>query len=506
MRVIIMEEKNTTQKKTTRFGRWSILITAIIICSLVASWAIILQGTNKHTAITGTTNKRTTTTGGATQKKVLQNLYIGYNDVMYRLSGHDGSVIWKHPLKPPSKMNRIIGSSMQVHIMNDTLICVVLENTFYVLRSSDGKGLWQYAVILTPAQQAETRASIGDVFFDKNQVYVDFSSGEIAAMDMQTGALKWKETKFPNGASFSADDGTLYATSSTANGDTVVYAFDGATGRERWHFTREMWGNVSFNPPIIVNGVLYDGGNPLYALDARTGKKLWEQRLPDRSRYFDNLQLIGGVLYANSTAVIATVGSVGGRGEQPDIWYVFAFDVQTGNPLWHSLAGYQLLDGGTVNNGLIMAQSIISRGDQQEKLLALDSKNGSVRWQITLMDLPCDAAEVCSPDQVQIAGQRLYALDYSHLQVFDMLNGKRLAQYPVALPARKSFGPSVLNNGIFYVRSAVHEGGDYSAGSSNTFWVYTIHAIRLTDGATVWQYNIGKLREYQDPISEMYPG
>jgi len=59
-------------------------------------------------------------------------------------------------------------------------------------------------------------------------------------------------------------------------------------------------------------------------------------------------------------------------------------------------------------------------------------------------------------------------------------------------------------NGIFYVRSAVHEGGAYSSGSSNTFWLYTIHAIRLTDGATVWEYNVGKLREYQDPISEMY--
>jgi len=85
-----------------------------------------------------------------------------------------------------------------------------------------------------------------------------------------------------------------------------------------------------------------------------------------------------------------------------------------------------------------------------------------------------------------------------------MLNGQRLAQYAVTLPARKSFGPSVLNNGIFYVRSAVHEGGAYSSGSNNTFWRYTIHAICLTDGATVWEYNIGKLRKYQDPISEMY--
>jgi outer membrane protein assembly factor BamB len=503
-----MEEKNIVQRKTVRIRRWSILTTIIIICLLVASWAVILQVTNKRMPATGATNKHMTTIGGTMQKNTPQDLYIGYNDVMYRISGRYGSVIWHHPLEQPSKMNRISGSSMQVHIMNDTLLCIVLEHTFYVLRRSDGKELWHYAVILTPAQQAETRASIMDVFFDKTQVYVDFSSGEIAAMDMQTGALKWKETKFPNGASFSADDGTLYATSSTANGDTVVYAFDGTTGQERWHFTREMWGNVSFNPPIIVNGVLYDGGNPLYALDARTGKKLWEQRLPDRSRYFDNLQLMGGVLYANTTAIMSGVGSVGGTGEQnpPDIWRVFAFDVQTGNPLWHSLAGYQLLAGSGLTDGLIMAQSVIPGQDQQEKFLALDSKNGSVRWQITLASLPCDIYEACSPHQVQIAGQRLYALDYSHLQVFDMLNGQRLAQYAVALPARKSFGPSVLNDGLLYVRSATHEGGAYSSGNSNTFWLYTIHAIRLSGGATAWEYNVGKLREYQDPISEMYVG
>ncbi len=501
-----MEEKNIVQRKPLRIWRWSILTTIIILCLFVTSWAVILQVTNKRLPITNATNTHTTTTGDTMQKKAPQDLYIGYNDVMYRISGRDGSVIWHHALQQPSKMNRIIGSSMQVHIMNDALVCVVLEHTFYVLRRSDGEELWHYAVLLTPAQQAETRASIMDVFFDKNQVYVDFSSGEIAAMDMQTGALKWKETKFPNGASFSADDGTLYATSSTANGNTVVYAFDGATGQERWHFTREMWGNVSFNPPIIVNGVLYAGGNPLYALNAQTGKKLWEQRLPDRSRYFDNLQLMGGVLYANSAATIAAVGSVGGMGAQnpPDIWRVFAFDVQTGNPLWHSPAGYQLLDGGTVTDGLIVAQSVIPEQDQQEKFLALDSKNGSVRWQITLASLPCDSDEACSPHQVQIAGQRLYALDYSHLQVFDLLNGQRLALYAVTLPARKSFGPSVLNDGILYVRSAVHEGGAYSSGSSNTFWLYTIHAVRLSDGATVWEYHVGKLREYQDPISEMY--
>jgi hypothetical protein len=87
-----------------------------------------------------------------------------------------------------------------------------------------------------------------------------------------------------------------------------------------------------------------------------------------------------------------------------------------------------------------------------------------------------------------------------------MLSGRRLAQYAVALPARKSFGPCMLNNGIFYIRTAVHEGGGYSSGSSNTFWRYTIHAIRLTDGATAWEYNVRKLREYQDPILGMYFG
>jgi outer membrane protein assembly factor BamB len=499
MRATIMQGKNTEQRKTPRFSHWSILITVIIICLSVASGAIILR----------VTNKRTPTTGGTImQKKAQQDLYIGYKDVMYRISGSDGSVIWNHPLYQPSKMNRIIGSSMQVHMMNNGLICVVLEHTFYVLRSSDGKELWHYAVLLTPAQQAETRGSIMDVFFDENRVYVDFASGEIAAMDIQTGSLKWKETRFPNGVSFTANDGTLYAKASTNTGENIVYAFDGATGKERWHFTREMWGNTEFSPSIVINNILYDGGNPLYALDASTGKKLWEQRLPDRSRSFDNLHLIDGVLYADTAAAIATVGSVGGTGEQipPEIYRVYAFDVQTGHPLWHSQDGYQLLAGGTITNGLIMARSAILEQNQQEKFAALDIKNGAVRWQIALANLPCDEPETCGPHQVQIAGQRLYALDYSHLQVFDMSNGKRLAQYAVALPAKKSFGPGVLNDGIFYVRSAVHEGGAYSSGSSNTFWQYTIHAFRLTDGKAVWTYNIGKLREYQDPISEMYVG
>src|SRR6185312_8799289 len=79
--------------------------------------------------------------------------------------------------------------------------------------------------------------------------------------------------------------GTLYTRETTMEGVRVLCAIDGTTGRQRWRFEEAEaalppdTGPVASLAPIVVDGIVYDNENPLYALDTQTGKKLWEQRL-----------------------------------------------------------------------------------------------------------------------------------------------------------------------------------------------------------------------------------
>jgi outer membrane protein assembly factor BamB len=127
-------------------------------------------------------------------------------------------------------------------------------------------------------------------------MYLQLARGDMAALDLRDGSLQWSHLSFPNGGSFSPADDTLYASEFSIKGVPILHAIDGMTGKGRWHFERQLI-NTSLSPTFIFDGIVYSSGNPLYALDAHTGKQLWEQRLPDGPVYFGDLQLRNGVLY-----------------------------------------------------------------------------------------------------------------------------------------------------------------------------------------------------------------
>ncbi|GHO46080.1 hypothetical protein KSX_42430 [Ktedonospora formicarum] len=154
---------------------------------------------------------------------------------------------------------------------------------------------------------------------------------------------------------------------------------------------------------------------------------------------------------------------------------------------------------------MVFTRSMLNENGKQT-IQALDAYSGVVRWHIPLLEQPCGYQQLCTSPLTYVADNRLIVLDDSQpsrLQVFDVASGKHVTAFPIALPASKGVASSLLNNGTLYLQTGIHEGGPYISGSSNTFWNYTIHAVHIADGTTAWQYQIGKLREYQDPISSM---
>lgn len=158
---------------------------------------------------------------------------------------------------------------------------------------------------LTPAEQtygASAALVAGGV------AYVGGEDGYFYALDAtkpgpelwrtETGAAKDQRLNQQNTyfvqATPTISDGVVYA----GSGDSSVYALDARTGAKLWSFATN--DQIVYSSPVIANGVLYIGStdNNLYALDAHTGHLVWQYATGGGIR--GTPTLADGVVYAGS--------------------------------------------------------------------------------------------------------------------------------------------------------------------------------------------------------------
>ncbi|WP_457419041.1 protein kinase domain-containing protein [Streptomyces sp. QTS52] len=135
-------------------------------------------------------------------------------------------------------------------------------------RGTDGRSdvLWSRRM----ASDSESRSA--PVVVDGTVFAAD---GELVAVDLETGALRWRVRGEKSGfASVAVADGTVYCTTSSPHG---VEAFDATDGSRRW-FCETPRLNLG-NPLVAGGGAVFvtaeankDG---FYAIDARRGELLW---------------------------------------------------------------------------------------------------------------------------------------------------------------------------------------------------------------------------------------
>jgi len=133
----------------------------------------------------------------------------------------------------------------------------------------------------------------------------------------------------PNGANEATPlihDGVMFV---YGFGDKVQ-AIDATNGDLLWQYTRQLPNEVQ--PTVKRNISIY--GDKIYlatsdihivALDAKTGKMVWDSPIADVKEGF---RLTGGPLTAKGKVMIGTVGRVPGKN------YIVAFDAQTGKEAW----------------------------------------------------------------------------------------------------------------------------------------------------------------------------
>lgn len=91
--------------------------------------------------------------------------------------------------------------------------------------------------------------------------------------------------------------------------------------------------------PMIVNGIYYTTSNNgfLYALDANTGKKIWSYGVTST----DYNKAVGRVAVCNGRAFFDVLGGIPSKGPDPTKGQhnVYALDAKTGRKLWSTYAG-----------------------------------------------------------------------------------------------------------------------------------------------------------------------
>ena len=178
------------------------------------------------------------------------NVYITDKDIVSKLNGRDGSVIWQSPLKPFSQTGWP-GRPLYLDKVNDLVYAEAGHQEMVGLRDSDGSLVWQWqsSPRSTSTLHAQDRRDIFLVYTDADRMYVhsvtrDGKEGELAALDLRTGEVswvqKWADADYPF-TEVRAVHGTLFTRETTMAGVRVLSAFDGATGRERWRDRHRRW-------------------------------------------------------------------------------------------------------------------------------------------------------------------------------------------------------------------------------------------------------------------------
>jgi outer membrane protein assembly factor BamB len=181
----------------------------------------------------------------------------------------------------------------------------------------------------------------------------------LMALDEHTGATIWSAdipgTYFFANAAY--DSGKVFV----VNFDGLMKAFDAATGSLLWSVS--LPGQYAFtSPPTAVNGVVFTGGagsgGTVYAVDETNGAVLWTMPVAN----------------GDHSSPTVTLGKVFVSYACPQS---YAFDVATGQQLWHYDS---CCSGGGGKTPVVHAGQVYVRDDycDQTNGLALDANTGTV--------------------------------------------------------------------------------------------------------------------------------
>ena len=164
------------------------------------------------------------------------------------------------------------------------------------------------------------------------KVYIGSVAGSMYAVDARTGRLRWRSRSFSRflrgREEFYATPTLAYGRVFAANTDGTVYAFGATTGRLLW--ARPV-GTYVYTAPAVWNRTVYVGtyDGAFLALDAATGDVRW--RHDTRGSVHGAPTVMAGLVYFSTCG---TCGQRGIRSAERGPRRTYALDARTGRKVW----------------------------------------------------------------------------------------------------------------------------------------------------------------------------
>jgi outer membrane protein assembly factor BamB len=297
--------------------------------------------------------------------------------------------------------------------------------------------LWTYEA----EEVIESSAAIVD-----GTVYVGVGTGDLLALDLATGKLRWAY----RASDMIGESSPAVATGRVYIGDLsgVVHGVDASSGRGLWTFETD--GEIKSSPVVLGDHVLvgsYDGF--LYALDSETGELAWkvETQGPIHAtasvwkgiayvagcdemfrgiRVSDGQQVVevsSGAYTGASPALMAGKAFYGTLNSE-----VLAVDLERGNVVWrysHPERQFPFYASAAVVGSRVVV------GGRDKKVHCLDTGSGRPLWSF-LTRARVESSPV-------VAGSYVYVgSNDGRLYVLDLVDGKKLWEFNAGAPLTAS--------------------------------------------------------------------
>ncbi|GLZ09472.1 hypothetical protein Acsp03_69380 [Actinomadura sp. NBRC 104412] len=270
-----------------------------------------------------------------------------------RLKGED-PVLWKFRLPGDGYLRT--GPLLAV---GDVYVCTSTETV--AIDGRTGRQRWRGA--FTAARNASMAVLGGTGFLCDSG-----AQPALTAFDLASGRPRWQAPLRTRSLAPTpiVAAGVVCLAGSLDAGNSGLFAFDPATGRNRWTYRAEL----GTSDVAADGGVCYltDEDGFLAAIDARTGGARWRVRVNER--YRTATPVAGGGLVAIET-------QDGG---------IRAFDAATGRPRWAvASAGRGGVEGvrRELTGAMLIAGGVVYVSGSHGTLSALDARTGARRWSVT---------------------------------------------------------------------------------------------------------------------------
>lgn len=272
----------------------------------------------------------------------------------------------------------------------------------------------------------------------------------------------------------------------------MVACFDAGSGEKLWEFrfnvyqttvpwNRVGWANVTGDPAtgyLYVQGV----GGLFFCLDSRDGRIVWQHNFIEEYGFMEGYGGRTQTPTIDDERVYITFANTSWGDQARPLHRVWAFDKQTGEPLWTSAPASSMADKNSQSTpavATINGQRLVIMGLGDGGIYALQARTGEKIWEFHLSKRAINTSVLVHDNVVYAAHSeenvddpsmgRVVAIDATGTG--DVTSTHELWRAPLGV----GFASPAFQDGILYVI-------DNSAN---------LHALESATGKTLWEHSLG---------------